>query len=130
MTGLIVFAHGSAVEAANEGVRALTAEVASAGGYRLVETAFLDCAPPDLRAAVASVVDRGASRIVVVPFFLTLGIHLQRDLPGIVDELRNIHKGVAIEVTAPLEGHPLLREIVLERAEERIARTTTDSTSA
>ena len=82
MTGLIVFAHGSPVAEANDGVRAVTAALAVRGGHTLTETAFLDCAPPDLRAAVAALIGRGATRIVVIPFFLTLGVHMRRDLPG------------------------------------------------
>jgi sirohydrochlorin ferrochelatase len=120
MTGLVVFAHGSPLEEANRGVRALTREVAERGGFSLVETAFLDCATPDLRQAVASLVDRGANRVVVVPFFLTLGIHMRRDLPGIVDELRQTHGGLEISVTPPLEGHPSLVDILLGRAKEGI----------
>lgn len=120
MTGLIVFAHGSTVEEANEGVRALTAIVAERGAYGLVETAFLDCAEPTLSQAVDALAGRGATRVVVVPFFLTLGIHLKRDLPGIVDRLRSIHPGMTIEVTAPLEGHPGLVDMVLGRAEEAL----------
>jgi sirohydrochlorin ferrochelatase len=120
MTGLIVFAHGSTVEEANEGVRVVTAEVARRGKYGMVETAFLDCAEPTLGQAVDALAIRGATRIVVVPFFLTLGVHLKRDLPGIVQRLRSIHAGVTIEVTAPLEGHPALVEMVLGRAEEAV----------
>jgi sirohydrochlorin ferrochelatase len=118
MTGVVVFAHGSPLEEANSGVRALTAEVAARGGFPLVETAFLDCAPPDLTEAVANLVARGADRIVVVPFFLTLGIHMRRDLPALVTELRRTHNGVDIEIAQPLEGHPALADIVLSRAEE------------
>jgi sirohydrochlorin ferrochelatase len=120
MTALVVFAHGSPLEDANNSVRALTAAVAERGRYSLAETAFLDCAPPDLKQAVAGLAERGATRIIVVPFFLTLGLHMQRDLPGIVDELRRTHGGVAIEVTAPMEGHPALVDIVLGRAEEAV----------
>ena len=127
MTGLIVFAHGSTVESANEGVRVLSDQIAQRGSYSLVETAFLDCAHPTLPEAIATLAERGVTRVVVVPFFLTLGVHLQRDLPGIVDDLRRIHTGVAIEVTPPLEGHPALLQIVLERAEEAVARPGTRS---
>jgi sirohydrochlorin ferrochelatase len=62
----------------------------------------------------------GATRIVVIPFFLTLGIHLRRDLPGIVDELRGIYAGIDIDVTEPLEGHPALVDIMLGRAREAL----------
>jgi sirohydrochlorin ferrochelatase len=110
------------VESANEGVRAMTAELAQRGNFDLVETAFLELAQPDLPAAVASLCAQGATRIVVVPFFLTLGIHLRRDLPGIVDELRGIHQGVEFDITPPLEGHPALVDVMLGRAQGALTR--------
>ncbi len=122
MQAVVVFAHGSSVEAANEGVRAMTAELARRGAYELVETAFLELAQPDLPAAVACLCARGATRIVVVPFFLTLGIHLRRDLPGIVDALRGIHPSVEFEIAPPLEGHPALVDAMLGRAEDALGR--------
>ena len=82
MKAFVVFAHGSSVESANEAVRAVSAELASAGGY-LVETAFLDPVRPSLNEAVMALAARGATDIVVIPYFLTLGLHLQRDLPRI-----------------------------------------------
>jgi sirohydrochlorin ferrochelatase len=116
VTGLVIFAHGSSVAAANEAVQRVTARMAAEGGYELVETAYLEMAQPDLRAAVACLVARGAKRIVVIPYFLTLGIHLRRDLPRIVEELTGVHEGVRIDVTEPLDGHPSLVGILLERA--------------
>jgi sirohydrochlorin cobaltochelatase len=117
-TGIIVFAHGSTVAAANEAVRAVTAELARRGGYDRVRTAFLDCAPPDLAAAVADLAGAGVDRIVVLPYFLTFGSHIGQDLPRIVERLSIIHKGVRIEVTPPLDGHPALVEILIDRARE------------
>jgi sirohydrochlorin ferrochelatase len=117
-TAIIIFAHGSSVESANEAVRLVAANVRNDGGFEMVETAFLDQGRPDLASAVASVVAQGATRIVVVPYFLTLGIHLQRDLPNIVSGLARIHKGVEIYVAPPLDGHPALSEILKERVRE------------
>ena len=117
-TGLIVFAHGSSVETANHAVRAVTAEVARRGGLDWVETAFLEGGRPLLPQAVARLAERGARRIVIVPYFLTLGLHLQRDLPRILDEIRRIHPDVDIQVTPPLDGHPALADVVLARARE------------
>ena len=116
--GIIVFAHGSSVASANDAVRAVTAEMARAGGWDLVETAFLEQAPPDLPAAAETLIARGARRIVVVPYFLTLGIHLQRDLPRIADAIRSIHPGVVIRVTPPLDGHPAMARVLADRARE------------
>lgn len=117
MTGLVIFAHGSSVAAANDAVARVTERMAVEGGYSLVETAFLEMAEPDLREAVARLAARGADRIVVIPYFLTLGIHLRRDLPRIVEELAGVYQGVRIDVTEPLDGHPSLVGILLERAQ-------------
>jgi sirohydrochlorin ferrochelatase len=120
-TAIVIFAHGSSVAPANDAVRRVAQSVARDGGFDLVETAFLEQGRPDLNEAVAAVVKKGATRIVVVPYFLTLGIHLQRDLPGIVSALARVHKGVEIRITPPLDGHPALGEILKQRAREALA---------
>jgi sirohydrochlorin ferrochelatase len=113
-----VFAHGSRIESANEGVRTLAAEFARAGAFSHVETAFLELGQPDLAGAVDCLVQGGVGRIVVIPYFLTLGIHLERDLPALVQGLMADRPGVEIYVTKPLEGHSALLEILLDRSRE------------
>ena len=115
MTAFVIFAHGSRVESANEAVRAVAARLASAGGH-LVQPAFLECGQPDLAGAVDLVAARGASRVIVIPYFLTLGTHLQRDLPLLVQGAAEGHPALEIEVTAPLDGHPGLLQALLDRA--------------
>lgn len=116
-TGFIVFAHGSRIESANDAVRAVAGRLASADG-RLVEPAFLECGVPDLGGAVDLLAGRGASRVIVIPYFLTLGTHLQRDLPALVRAASERHSGVDIKVTPPLDGHPALLQVLLDRAYE------------
>lgn len=118
MTGLVVFAHGSPIEDANAPVRELACQVARRSGLEHFEASFLDCAEPSLPEAVHRLVSAGCTRILIVPFFLTLGMHLQRDLPGIVAGLRDIYPSVAIDVAAPLERHAALADIVLDRVRE------------
>ncbi len=114
-TGIVIFAHGSSVPSANEAVRGVAAAAAAAGAFSRVETAFLE-ARPSLADAVARLAESGATRILVIPYFLTLGIHLQRDLPAIVEQLAKAHQNVEIRVTPPLDGHPGLVQVLLERA--------------
>ena len=124
-TAIVIFAHGSSIESANESVRLVVDAVRRDGGFDLVEPAFLEQGTPDLAGAVRSAVAQGATRVVVVPYFLTLGLHLQRDLPSIVKELSRINKGVRIDVALPLDGHPALSRILQERAREALARSST-----
>lgn len=118
--GLIVFAHGSSVAEANEAVRRAASEAAERCGVSLWETAFLELAQPDLAAAVQSLSDRGAARIIVTPYFLTMGIHLQRDLPRLLDEIALSHPGLRLSCAPPLDGHPALIDILAERAHQAI----------
>jgi sirohydrochlorin ferrochelatase len=115
-TGIIVFAHGSRVEPANQAVRSVAAEFARAGGYPHVEAAFLELGHPSLQEAADLLSARGIEHIVVIPYFLTLGMHLERDLPRLVSDISNKNKGLRITVTAPLDGHPGLVEILKSRA--------------
>jgi sirohydrochlorin ferrochelatase len=92
--------------------------VAREGQLAVMETAFLETAKPDLPAAVQSLAEQGFRRIVIIPYFLTLGIHLRRDLPAIVNGLTRMYDGLTLSVTEPLDGHPALTQIVLERAKK------------
>lgn len=116
-TGIVVFAHGSSVASANEAVERVAADAAASGGFALYETAFLD-ALPNLKMATDKLMARGAGRILVVPYFLTLGIHLKRDLPALVKEIEAENPGLEMKVAPPLDGHPGLSRILADRAME------------
>ena len=118
-TALVVFAHGSSIESANEAVRAVCRTMGEAGGYP-VEAAFLEGGKPGLGEAVGLLAGRGADRVIVIPYFLTLGLHLQRDLPQLIEQARAEYPGIRVEVTPPLDGHPALAAVLLERAEAAV----------
>ena len=115
-TGIVVFGHGSSVASANDAVRFVAEGAALAGGWELYETAFLECAPR-LSDAVGKLAAAGASDVLVLPYFLTPGIHLQRDLPKLVAGLA-AEFGIPIRVAPPLDGHPGLGKMLVDRAAE------------
>lgn len=119
MTGFIVFAHGSRVESANQTVRDVASQMASSGQHA-VEAAFLELGVPDLRGATGLLIARGAKRIVVIPYFLTLGTHMQRDLPRLAGEASQAHGDIEMQITSPLDGHPALLQALLDRADEAL----------
>ena len=114
-TGYIVFAHGSRVESANEAVRAVARDLKRATRRRHVVSAFLELGVPSLEEAAAELAAAGVGRIVILPYFLTLGLHMERDLPRIVEQISKSHNGLQVLVAPPLDGHPALAGILADR---------------
>jgi sirohydrochlorin ferrochelatase len=113
----IVFAHGSSVESANQAVREVAKQAAELGAWRVFAAAFLEGGKPSLAEAIDELAGRGESRFIVVPYFLTTGLHLQRDLPRLIEQIRTKHGGIEIEVTPPLDGHPAMAAALVDRAQ-------------
>jgi sirohydrochlorin ferrochelatase len=112
----IVFAHGSSVESANQAVRDVGKKAAQLGAWRTFAVAFLEGGKPSLADAVEELAARGESRFIIVPYFLTTGLHLQRDLPRLIEQIRTKHHGIEIEVTPPLDGHPAMAAALVDLA--------------
>jgi len=98
----------------------VASQMAVSGDY-VVEAAFLELGKPDLAGATERLVTRGMERIVVIPYFLTLGTHLQRDLPRLVADVARQYRNVEMEATSPLDGHPALLTALLDRAGEALS---------
>jgi sirohydrochlorin ferrochelatase len=114
----LLIAHGSRQEAANADLRDLVARVAAEGTYAVVEGCFLELAQPDLPTGCARCVDCGATRVLMVPYFLSAGVHLERDLTGARAELSCRHPEVEFLLGPPLGPHPLLDQLVAARIRE------------
>lgn len=120
--GVVLFAHGSSVAEANQGVRELAERVVAAGPFRFVRAAFLEQAQPDLAAAVAEAAQAGIRQVIVIPYFLTEGLHLRRDLPSLISQARTGFPGLEIRVGLSLEGHPLMASIIVGRVRETLGQ--------
>jgi sirohydrochlorin ferrochelatase len=54
--------------------------------------------------------------VVLLPYFLSPGVHVREDLLAIRDELAAAHPTISFHLAEPLGRHSLLVEIVLDRA--------------
>lgn len=117
-TAVLVIAHGSRQQAANLDLAELVERLAGTGRYQIVEGCFLELAEPDLPTGGDRCVARGARRVLLIPYFLSAGVHLERDLRAARDELSRRHPGVRFQLAAPLGPHPLLDQLVAIRIGE------------
>lgn len=119
--GLIVFAHGSRVAAANEAVEAVAVEAARRAQIAVFRAAFLELAHPSLGEAVEQLAQQGVQRVLITPYFLTMGRHLTEDLPRLIDQIRPQHPELTLQASPPLDGHPELAAILAARARALLA---------
>lgn len=119
---VILVDHGSTFHAAN----AMLEEVAQAfrerSGAGIVEAAHMELAEPSIAQAFDRCVERGATRIVVHPYFLSPGRHSTSDIPELAAEAAAHHPGIAYCVTEPLGVDPRMIEVIQRRVDEALAR--------
>jgi sirohydrochlorin ferrochelatase len=120
-TAILLIAHGSRHAPANEDLHQLATRLAERGDYPIVETAFLELAEPDITAGADRCVARGASRVLMIPYFLSAGVHLLRDLTAARDTLRQRHPSVKFVLGPPLGPDPILDRLVEERIRQAMS---------
>ncbi|MFD2231313.1 sirohydrochlorin chelatase [Alkalimarinus sediminis] len=84
MKSLVIVAHGSRRQASNEEVKVLAAKVEQhlPSGFSGVKVAFLELASPSIEATIDACYEEGASEVVVLPYFLSEGTHVAKDVPS------------------------------------------------
>src|SRR5262245_10367722 len=113
---LLLIAHGSREESANDDLRHVVAELRRQGTFAVVEEAFLELAEPDIDTSAARCVEQGAAWVVLLPYFLSAGVHVRRDLAAARRRLSERYPQVEFRLAEPLGRHPLLIEVVTARA--------------
>jgi sirohydrochlorin ferrochelatase len=113
---LLLIAHGSRRAEANADLDFIADGVRARGGFDFVKTAYLELAEPSIAEAGAACVEAGATEVVMMPYFLSPGMHVSEDLEHARTEFSIRFPKVAFRLAEPLGRHPLLIDIVCERA--------------
>ena len=107
---MILFAHGARDPRWALPFEAVAERVRAAHPGAAVRLAFLEFMAPDISSAAADLVAAGCRTVAVVPLFLGAGGHIRKDLPVLMDTLRERHAGVGFTL------HPVVGEtaVVIE----------------
>lgn len=117
MQALLLVDHGSRRPASNAQLGDVAELVrASLPPGCLVGSAHMELAQPSIAAGIAALVQQGATRIVVVPYFLSPGRHSQEDIPRLVREAAAAYPGVQATTADCLGVDAALAELVVRRA--------------
>ena len=104
MKSLLIVAHGSRRETSNEEVRKLAEKIRATQGLPVdeVATAFLELAEPSIPDGLEACIQRGASEVLVFPYFLAAGRHVVEDIPAEIAPVKDKYPQVTVTVTSHL----------------------------
>jgi precorrin-8X/cobalt-precorrin-8 methylmutase len=115
---IVLIGHGSPKKGANnlEQIGKMLHSMLHTGCTEdCVKIAYLQYAEPGIMDTIKASVDKGAKKIILHPFFLSSGMHVTKDIPGMIEEARKLYPGVNFKYTEPLGIHEKLAQIVMER---------------
>jgi sirohydrochlorin ferrochelatase len=119
-TALLLIAHGSRHAEANADLHFVATGLRERG-HEIVVASFLELAEPGILAGGRQCVAAGAERVVLVPYFLSAGVHVHRDLSAAREALAAEFGDVEFVLAEALGQHPLLLDVVEQRAREALA---------
>lgn len=83
---VILLGHGSRVPDAGKDMQRVVERLKEKYGYDLVEVCFMSRLGPHFPETLEKCVNRGATSVVVVPYFLHEGLHIVLDIPEMLQE--------------------------------------------
>jgi sirohydrochlorin ferrochelatase len=122
-TAILLMAHGSRIPEANQAVHEIAMLVRKMTGYEIVEVSFREQHLPNIQQGIDACVTKGAQRVLLIPYFLFVGAHVQEDLPAEMARARERHPQVKFAMGAHLGVHRKLAEVVVERVAEALTAT-------
>lgn len=120
--GILLIAHGSRQAEANEDLHHM-AKALQNEGYNITVASFLELAEPDILTGGRQCVTQGAERVLLVPYFLSAGVHVQRDLTEAREKLSQEFPDVEFRLAEPIGRHPALIQIMTDRINESLKTT-------
>ena len=115
---ILLIDHGSRRDEANALLDAVAEQVRKRTPEAIVEVAHLEITEPNIAEGIDACVGKGATQIVVHPFFLGPGRHTSEDIPEQVGRAASRHSNIQIRISEPLGGHDAIIDVILDRVSD------------
>ncbi|MCP3939975.1 MAG: cobalamin biosynthesis protein CbiX [Desulfobacteraceae bacterium] len=121
MNALIIVAHGSRKKESVRQVAALCQKLSEKiqnlsdkNRFDVVMPGFLQFCSPLLEETIEDLVQKGAARIVIFPFFIAAGSHLLKDIPESIEKAGKAYPWVEFSITRHLGGIETIEDLILK----------------
>ena len=117
MKTLLLVAHGSRRKASNDEIRVLIERMrAVADTFDDLACAFLELAEPSIPDGLRQAISKGATEVVVLPYFLSAGRHVVTDIPAEIEAVQKQYPAVAIHLAPYLGAAEGVVGLLIEQA--------------
>jgi sirohydrochlorin cobaltochelatase len=114
--GLILFAHGARDPRWAAPFEAVAQQIRQRQPQLQLRLAYLELMAPSLQDAGAELSAAGCRQVEVLPMFLGTGGHLRKDLPPMIERLRQAHPSVRWRLHQAVGEQPQVREAMAATA--------------
>lgn len=114
-TAVLLMAHGSRRSAANQDLVILAQHLEQSHLYCRVQVSYLELATPTILEGARLCIHAGASRVLMLPYFLSAGTHVSQDLADLRTALVAEFPRAEFVLCPHLGLHPLMVQIVQDR---------------
>ena len=115
---IILLGHGSRIPGAGEGMEQVARRMREKLGPGIIETCNMSKLGPHFPEIFEKCVAQGATKIVVIPYFLHSGLHLIEDIPEMLREKIRDYPHVNVILGKNLGFDECLVDLVIRRLEE------------
>lgn len=117
-TGVVILGHGSKLKKANSILDEVIRVVKRRFGLSAIVPAHLQFSRPNLSESIKNLVNKGCSKIIIIPFFLFNGNHVTRDIPRALKKEMALYPEVSFVYSKNIGKDARLGEIVADRIME------------
>ena len=100
MQSLLIISHGSRQAASNSEILRLGQSLSEelAASFPIVVSAFLEFYPDSIPNAISECIEKGATSIKVLPYFLAAGVHVTDDIPKEISAACESYQSLDIQI--------------------------------
>lgn len=113
MHAILLFSHGSVLCGAGQTLFDLARRMEARGDAPIVEAGFLNYSSPTFEEAFEKCVSRGASKIIIAPYFLIAGYFVKVSLPPKIAAMSEKFPDVEVVVAEALKTDERLADAIL-----------------
>jgi sirohydrochlorin ferrochelatase len=115
---IILFGHGSRIPGAGEGMEQVAQRMRDKLGPGIIDICYMSRLGPHFPEVFESCVARGATKVIVMPYFLHSGLHLIEDIPDLLRDKASKYPHVKLVLGKNLGFDECIVDLVIKRLDE------------